>query len=33
MMGLEFAEEELVKVFEFICQVGSKGTESKDMQT
>jgi hypothetical protein len=23
MMGLEFSEEELVKVFEFICQVGT----------
>ena len=33
MMGLEFSEEELGKVFEFICQVGTKGTDSKDQQT
>jgi hypothetical protein len=33
MLGLEFAEEELAKIFEFICQVGAKGTESTDMQT
>jgi len=30
MMGLEFSEEELGKIFEFICQVGTKGTDSKD---
>jgi Ca2+-binding EF-hand superfamily protein len=32
MMGLEFSEEELGKIFEYICQVGTKGTESKDQQ-
>ena len=32
MMGLEFSEEELLKVFECLCQVGTKGTDSKDMQ-
>jgi hypothetical protein len=32
MMGLEFTEEELIKIFEFITQVGTKGTDSKDMQ-
>lgn len=30
MMGLEFTEEELTKIFEYICSVGSKGTDSKD---
>lgn len=30
MMGLEFSEEELNKIFEFICQIGSKGTDSTD---
>ncbi len=28
MMGLEFSEEELSKIFEYICQVGTKGTDS-----
>ena len=32
MMGLEFSEEELGKIFEYICQVGTKGTDSKDQQ-
>ena len=32
MLGLEFTEEELSKIFEFICQVGSKGTDSTDQQ-
>ncbi len=32
MMNLEFTEEELVKIFEYICQVGSKPTDSKDQQ-
>ena len=30
MIGLEFSEEELSKIFDFICQVGSKGTDSND---
>jgi len=30
MMGLEFSEEELTKIFEYICNAGSKGTDSKD---
>lgn len=32
MMGLEFTEEELTKIFEYICNAGSKGTDSKDQQ-
>ena len=32
MMGLELSEDELGKIFEYICQVGTKGTESKDQQ-
>ena len=32
MMGLEFTEEELTKIFEYICSAGSKGTDSKDQQ-
>ena len=32
MLGLEFTEEELVKIFEYICQVGSKASESRDQQ-
>ncbi len=32
MMGLEFSEEELTKIFEHLCQVGTQGTDSKDMQ-
>jgi len=32
MMGLEFSEEELGKIFEYNCQVGTKGTDSKDQQ-
>ena len=32
MAGLEFSEEELAKIFEFLCQVGAKGTDSKDQQ-
>lgn len=32
MMGLEFNEDELGKIFEYICQVGSKGTDSTDQQ-
>jgi len=30
LMGLEFSEEELAKIFEFVCKVGSKGTDSND---
>ncbi len=32
MMGLEFSDEELTKIFEYICSVGSKGTDSNDQQ-
>lgn len=32
MMGFEFTEEELSKIFDYICQVGSKGTNSNDQQ-
>lgn len=32
MAGLEFTEEELSKIFDFICQQGSKGTDSTDQQ-
>ena len=31
-MNLEFSDDELTKIFEFICQVGAKGTESTDQQ-
>ena len=30
MIELEFTEEELSKIFDFICQVGTKATDSKD---
>ena len=30
LLGLEFSEDDLNRIFEHICQVGSKGTESTD---
>ena len=31
-MGLQFSEEELVRLFNCICEVGAKKTDSNDQQ-
>lgn len=30
MMALEFSDEELAKIFEYICSLDSRGTDSRD---
>ena len=32
MMGLEFSDEELAKIFEYICGLDTKASDSRDQQ-